>query len=134
MRLLLDTHAFLWAAGEPSKLSRKARSAIEDATNDVFVSAAVAWEIAVKHALGKLSLPLNPETYVPARLVLLGFTALSISIDHALAAGRLPQHHRDPFDRIMIAQAQIEGLTLVTHDPVVSRYRVKTLASSSSCR
>ena len=129
MRLLLDTHAFLWAAGEPSRLARKARAAIEDAANDVFVSAAVAWEIAIKHARGKLSLPLDPATYFPSRLTLLGFRPMAITVEHALAVGKLPQHHSDPFDRIMIVQAQVESLVFVTHDPAALRYRVRTLAA-----
>jgi PIN domain nuclease of toxin-antitoxin system len=110
-------------------LSKRARSAIEDGSNDVLVSAAVAWEITIKHALGKLSLPLDPIAYFPARLSALGFQALAITADHALAVGKLPPYHNDPFDRIMIAQAQMEGLTFVTKDPIAATYRLKTLAA-----
>lgn len=127
MRLLLDTHAFLWAAGKPGMLGKRGRALIEDGKNEVIVSAAVAWEIAIKHALGKLSLPLEPASYFPTRLSALGFTPLPITVEHALAAGKLPPHHADPFDRLMVAQAQIEGLTFVTKDPIVAKYRVKTL-------
>lgn len=127
--LLLDTHVFLWAAGDPAALSVSARNAIEDLENDVFVSAAVAWEMTIKYALGKLELPMDPVTYFPARVASLGFKPLAIESEHALAIGRLPNHHNDSFDRIMIAQAQVAGLTLVTADRVIARYPVHTLAA-----
>lgn len=125
--LLLDTHAFLWSAAEPERLASEARSAIEDSRNEIFVSAAVAWEIAIKHALGKLTLPLAPAVYVPARVNALGFNPLPITIAHALAVSALPNHHNDPFDRIMVAQAQVEGLTFVTADEHALKYPVQTL-------
>lgn len=128
--LLLDTHAFLWSASEPERLTPEARSAIQDSRNEIFVSAAVAWEIAIKHALGKLTLPLSPAVYVPARVSALGFKPLPISIAHALAVAALPNHHNDPFDRIMVAQAQIEGLTFVTADEHALKYPVHTLRAS----
>jgi PIN domain nuclease of toxin-antitoxin system len=129
LRLLLDTHAFIWATASPARLSKACRAAIEDPQNDVIVSAAVAWEMTIKYALGKLTLPLDPIAYFPSRLVALGFRPLAISAEHALAIGKLPPHHNDPFDRIMVAQAQIEGLTLVTNDPVIAKYRVKSMAA-----
>jgi PIN domain nuclease of toxin-antitoxin system len=127
VRLLLDTHAFLWAAGDPDQLRVSARAAIEDSTNDVLVSAAVAWEISIKVALGKLTVPADPAVWLPARVRSLGFQPLDISAAHALAVGGLPDIHRDPFDRIMIAQAQVEGLTLVTRDPENQKYPVNVL-------
>ncbi|MGH7706519.1 MAG: type II toxin-antitoxin system VapC family toxin [Vulcanimicrobiaceae bacterium] len=127
MRLLLDTHAFIWAASMPENLSRTARSAIEDSVNEVFVSSAVAWEIAIKHALGKLSLPSDPVNWVAARVRALGFLPLAITHEHALAVSSLPKYHDNPFDRIMIAQAQVEGLTLATVDTDSLRYPVQTL-------
>jgi PIN domain nuclease of toxin-antitoxin system len=127
VRLLLDTQVFLWAASDPEKFSKRARAAIEDSSNEVFVSAAVAWEIAIKHALGKLNIPLAPAAYVPARLNALGFKPLPIALEHALAVCGLPSHHNDPFDRIMAAQAQVEGLTLVTSDQSILKYPVRTL-------
>lgn len=130
MRLLLDTHAFLWVSGDSGRLGRKARSAIADRDNEIFVSAAVGWEIAIKHGLGKLSLPNDPASYVPARIAALGFQALPITLQHALATAKLPPFHNDPFDRVMIAQAQLEGLTFVTADPIVAKYRLKTLPAS----
>ncbi len=88
------------------------------------------WEIAIKHALGKLQTPGEPGIYVPARIRTLGFKPLSISLGHALAVRTLPNHHNDPFDRIMVAQAQVEALTLVTHDPIVLKYPVSTLEAA----
>ncbi|MDB5093575.1 MAG: pilT [Candidatus Eremiobacteraeota bacterium] len=127
MRLLLDTHAFLWAAADPDELRPNARAAIEDSANDVLVSAGVAWEISIKVALGKLTVPADPAVWFPARVRSLGFQALDISAAHVLAVGGLPDVHRDPFDRIMIAQAQIEGLTLVTRDPDNQKYPINIL-------
>lgn len=128
VRLLLDTHIFIWALGEPHKLPSVARSAIENSANEVFVSAAVAWEISIKHALGKLPLPMAPASYVPSRLLQLRFKELSITFAHTLALSGLPTHHADPFDRILIAQAQIEGLTLVSVDSEIAKYPVPMLA------
>ena len=127
MRLLLDTHAFLWAAADPDQLRTDARAVIEDSTNEVLVSAAVAWEISIKVALGKLTVPADPAVWLPARVRSLGFQALDISAAHALAVGGLPDIHQDPFDRIMIAQAQVEGLTFVTRDSENQRYPINIL-------
>ncbi len=121
-RLLLDTHVFLWWRGEPSKLSSKVRSSI--ATADiVFVSAVSAWEAAIKTSLGRLELPDTIEAGVLAS----GFEKLVITFSHAERAGNLPPHHRDPFDRMLVAQAQAEGLTLVTHDRLLEPYEVEIL-------
>ncbi len=100
---------------------------IEDSTNEVFVSAAVGWEISVKVALGKLTVPADPAVWLPARVRSLGFRSLDISTPHAIAVGALPNVHRDPFDRIMIAQAQVEGLTFVTRDPDNQKYPINVL-------
>lgn len=127
MRLLLDTHAFLWAAADPEQLRPEARMAIEDSVNDVFVSAAAVWKITLKVALGKLTVPADPALWFPARVRSLGFQPLDITAAHALAVGGLPTVHRDPFDRIMIAQAQIEGLTFVTRDPESQKYPIHVL-------
>ena len=121
-RLLLDTHVFLWWRGEPPKLSSKVRSSI--ATADiVFVSAVSAWEAAIKISLGRLELPDKVEVGVLAS----GFEKLAITFSHAERAGGLPPHHRDPFDRMLVAQAQTEGLTLVTHDRLLEPYDVEIL-------
>jgi PIN domain nuclease of toxin-antitoxin system len=121
-RLLLDTHIFLWWRGEPSRLASQVRSSI--ATADiVFVSVASAWEAAIKVSLGRLDLPDTIEAGVLAS----GFEKLLISFSHAEQAASLPLHHRDPFDRMLVAQAHAEGLTLVTHDRLLAPYDVEIL-------
>jgi len=121
-RLLLDTHIFLWWRGEPSRLSSIARSRI--ATADlVFVSVASAWEAAIKISLGRLDLPDSLEAGVLAS----GFEKLLITFAHAERAATLPPHHRDPFGRMLVAQAQADSLTLVTRDPHLEPYDVEIL-------
>jgi len=129
VRLLLDTHVFIWALGEPQKLPPQARAAIEDSGNDVFISAAVSWEITLKHALGKLALPSAPSVYIPSRLQHFGFKELPISIGHTLAVSNLPAHHADPFDRILVAQAHVDGLTLVSVDEQIRKYPITVLST-----
>ncbi|MEL7473049.1 MAG: type II toxin-antitoxin system VapC family toxin [Planctomycetota bacterium] len=120
---LLDTRALLWWLAEPSKLSDDARSAIADGSNTVCVSAAAAWEIAVKKGLGRLDVPNNlPEVLHADRI-----EVLPITLEHALAVADLPMHHQDPFDRMQIAQAKVEALVLVTRDALMSRYDVPLL-------
>ncbi|MDE2483001.1 MAG: type II toxin-antitoxin system VapC family toxin [bacterium] len=127
MKALLDTHVFLWAASAPEHLAAPALRAIEDRSNDIFVSAAAAWEISIKTALGKLVIPGDPATWFPSRVRSLGFDVLAIDALHALATRALPRIHADPFDRIMIAQAQLEGLTFITRDPMNLQYPVALL-------
>lgn len=122
--LLLDTHAFLWAIDNNPRLSQKARNAIVDGNNVVFVSAATAWEISIKKALGKLKVP--DGDYLE-ELRLHRFTPLNITTEHALAVENLPPHHKDPFDRMLVAQAQLERLTLVTRDPRIKVYEVQVI-------
>lgn len=124
-RFLLDTHAALWALAEPEELSQPARIALENAENDVFVSVVSAWEIAIKRALGKLEAPDDLE----AAIRMQGFEPLLMTFHHAAQAGSLPPHHRDPFDRVLIAQAQAEGLILVTRDSNIPLYSVRTMAA-----
>ena len=124
-RLLLDTHAFLWTLADPAKLSATARAAIADSNNDVFVSAVSGWEIAVKRAKGHLVAPDDLAAMVEDR----GFTHLSLTFRQAEQAGMLPMHHKDPFDRLLIAQAQAEGLVLVTKDTLIARYDVHTMSA-----
>jgi PIN domain nuclease of toxin-antitoxin system len=123
VRLLLDTHAFIWWVGAESKLGATARDAIADRAAAVYVSAATAWEIAIKRSQGTLE---APDDVRPA-IAKSGFTELSIDVGHAIVAGALPVHHRDPFDRVLVAQAQTESMTLVTADPVIARYDVEIL-------
>lgn len=124
MRLLLDTHALLWWLADES-LNDHARDAIADPANLVVVSAASAWEISIKKALGKLAAPDDLEHQLQAG----GFAPLPISVRHGIAAGQLPHHHEDPFDRMLIAQAFAEGLTIVTRDKRFDDYRVPLLAA-----
>ena len=121
-RLLLDTHVFLWWRGEDRRLRRAARDAIADA-EIVFVSAATAWEAAIKVALGRLRIPDTIE----AGVIDSGFEKLPINFSHAEAVARLPPHHSDPFDRMLVAQARVEGLTLVSHDRRMEPYEVEIL-------
>lgn len=123
MRLLLDTHVLLWWLDEPSRLTVEARGAIRHGRNAVYVSAAVAWEIAIKKALGKLEAPDDLE----AVLEVCRFRTLPITVAHAEAAGRLPDHHRDPFDRMLVAQARLEGLTVVSRDAAMKAYGVAVI-------
>lgn len=129
MRLLLDTHVLLWALAEPDELSTSARRAIADGGNDVAVSAASLWEIAIKYALGKLQLPEVPSAWLPPALEQLGVEVLPIGATHALEVEALPALHRDPFDRMIVAQARIDGFTVVTRDPAVMAYGVATLGA-----
>lgn len=123
MRLLLDTHVLIWILGSDPRLRAETRAAIEDIEHDIVVSAVSAWEIEIKRALGKLDAPRDlGEQLAGAR-----FVQLAISVEHAIAAGSLPLHHRDLFDRMLVAQAQLEGLTIVTRDPRFEPYSVAVL-------
>lgn len=124
MRLLLDTHVWLWWVGEPQRLRPQTLDAISARTSDVYLSVASVQEIVVKHALGRLSLPEPPESFIPSRLGRDRIHPLPVELAHALEVAMLPSHHRDPFDRLLVAQARKEGLTLVTADPLVSLYPV----------
>lgn len=120
MRLLLDTHAWLWFRTGSARLGPKAREAVVHPANDVVVSVASAWEVGIKAAAGKLALPQPFEQWVDAALT--GFDVLAITLDHVRVAAQLPPHHKDPFDRALVAQALVDGLTLVTADPLVQVY------------
>jgi PIN domain nuclease of toxin-antitoxin system len=126
VRLLLDTHVFLWLHTDPERLGDRLK-VLEDAGNDLLVSAASAWEIAIKHSAGKLALPEAPERYVPSRVRALGAQTLAVEQAHALAVASLPPLHRDPFDRLLVAQARSIGATLVTTDQRIADYAVQTL-------
>lgn len=129
-RYLIDTHVFLWAAGVSSRLTNTVAAVLADRDNEIFVSAAAVWEIAVKFALKRLSLPTSPDVFVPMRLRAMGCAELPIDHRHALAVGHLARHHNDPFDRLMIAQAQLEGLTFVTADRNNLKYPCRLLNAS----
>ncbi|MEA5598999.1 type II toxin-antitoxin system VapC family toxin [Rivularia sp. UHCC 0363] len=127
MKALLDTHAFIWWVTDDSRLSSTARGVIADEGNVLFLSAASAWEIVIKVRLGKLNLPEPPETYIPSRLTMNRFESLPIQMVHALQVVNLPDFHRDPFDRIIIAQSQVEKMPIVTVDTQVTRYPVDVI-------
>lgn len=121
MNLLVDTHLLLWAAGEPQKLSRKAHRLFDDSDARLWFSAASLWEVAIKHGLGREDFRVEPRR-LRRGLIDNGWRELAISSEHAIAAGDLPPLHKDPFDRVLVAQAQVEGLTLVTSDALVAQY------------
>jgi PIN domain nuclease of toxin-antitoxin system len=127
MRLLLDTCTFLWTLSGGPELPPHIAAMVRDAENDVFLSAASAWEIALKHAAGKLILPADPSRFVPAMRAERGIVSLAVDEEAALHALRLPLLHRDPFDRLLVSQAIVHGLTILTPDPVVARYPARTL-------
>ena len=124
MNLLLDTHAFLWWVAASREISRKAKSAIGSARNECFVSVASGWEIAIKVSLGKLRIDGALDRFLPEQLAANGFQPLAIDLKHAAHVASLPFHHRDPFDRLLVAQALEEDLAMVTADPVFAKYGV----------
>ena len=128
MRLLLDTQAFLWFAAGDSRLSHPARESLLDESNEVYLSVVVPWELVIKHARGRMpELTEGPEAYVLSRVVLSGMRMLPIDLPHTLKVSHLPPIHRDPFDRMLVAQAQVERLSIVTSDANISRYDVETI-------
>jgi PIN domain nuclease of toxin-antitoxin system len=127
MKLLLDTHVFLWWNEASPKLSRRVRHLISDPENSLYVSVASAWEMTLKVQSGKLGLPAAISVYIPARLSHYGMEALPVTLQHVLAASTLPAYHRDPFDSMLIAQGQVERLPIVTHDPEVRKYAIETI-------
>jgi PIN domain nuclease of toxin-antitoxin system len=130
VRLLLDTHVFLWLLAEPERLGRHLGS-IEDPANDLLLSAASSWEIAIKVRLGRLDLPDDPTRYIPSRMRAVGVEPLAVEHAHALAVAALPMLHRDPFDRILVAQARHLRLGIVTADADIARYDVRTILVGS---
>jgi len=127
MRALLDTHAFLWWIEDNPELSQVARDILADPQNEIFVSAATGWEIAIKSALGRLWVEGDPERFFPEQMTLNSFQALPIEMSHALHAFHLPVHHRDPFDQLLISQSQIEDLPLITKNPSMGEYEVEVI-------
>lgn len=125
MRLLIDTHAFLWLMGAPEKLSPKALRGCQDRGNELYLSVVSAWEIEIKRQLGKLRLKLPLRTIILQQQEKNNLQILTVTLEHVLALADLPPHHADPFDRLLIAQAQVEGTHLVSSDPLFSKYRMK---------
>lgn len=127
MRLLLDTNVLLWSLASPQRLTPAVVAAIEDPANDVLVSVVCAWEIAIKLSTSRLTAPPNVATWLPSQIEARGFAVLPVELRHALHVERLPAHHRDPFDRLLVAQADVDGLTIVTGDRAIADYPVSLL-------
>lgn len=127
MRLLLDTHAFLWWLADDQRLSKRARALLGTVENELFLSSASAWEIATKHRIRKLPDAASLLADFTSVLVVQHVSPLAITLEHALEAGRLPADHRDPFDRMLAAQSRLEGLPLVTNDRVFADFAAETL-------
>ena len=127
MRYLLDTHTFLWWIVDSDLLSRRVREIISDGANTLYLSAASGWEIAIKAELGRLQLPDEPGKVIPEQMSLNTIVGLPIQMSHALHVHSLPKHHRDPFDRMLIAQSQVEQLPILTSDPDLAKYEVEVV-------
>lgn len=127
MRILLDTNALLWAALGDPRLSPAAEAIIGDGAQELLFSPVTAMEIAMKHAAGRLELPDEVGTWIRTRVATFGLVELPLTTEHAIEAGLLPRHHRDPWDRLLVAQARVEGVTLLTADEAIHRYEVTTL-------
>jgi PIN domain nuclease of toxin-antitoxin system len=124
---LFDTHAWLWLLLEPDRVGKKTRGLVLDARNAFCLSMASAWEIAIKHAAGRLVLPASPLEYIQSRTAEDGVRVLPIRLEHVCAAADLPRHHADPFDRLLLAQARLEGYAIVSHDAALRLYDVRVI-------
>ncbi len=127
MKLLLDTHSFLWFISGSANLSSTARSLIENASNRPFLSVASLWEMAIKLSIGKLSLAQPFEVLIPQQMRLNGIELLDIRMEHVFAVAKLPFHHREPFDRLLIAQARVEDMPIVGSDTAFGAYAIRQL-------
>ena len=127
MRILLDSHAFLWAITDSSELSATAREALMDTGNDLHLSVASAWELAIKVSIGKLRLQMPLEDLLQSAKLDLGLRILPIELAHALAVQNLAFHHRDPFDRLLLAQAKVNGLSLLSRDAIFDHYEIQRI-------
>jgi PIN domain nuclease of toxin-antitoxin system len=127
MRALLDTHVFLWWITDRPELPGRVRELIRSSRNELLFSAASGWEIAIKTRLGRLHLPAQPEPFILTQLALNAMDSLPITMRHALHVHTLPSLHRDPFDRMLVSQAQLERLPIITADSLITQYRVETI-------
>jgi PIN domain nuclease of toxin-antitoxin system len=127
MKLLLDTHVFLWWDEASPRLSKRAHSLISDPENTLYLSVVSAWEVILKMGTGKLKWPSAAAVYLPARVAQYRLEVLPLGLNHVLAAETLPTHHRDPFDRMLVAQAEVERLPILTHDPQIRKYGVEAI-------
>jgi PIN domain nuclease of toxin-antitoxin system len=130
VKVLLDTQVWIWMRTAPARLSADVRRILIAEENELLLSAATPWEIALKVAAGKLTLPCDVEEFVTTRVATTRVTPLAITYLHAIESAALPMHHRDPFDRVLIAQARIEGVPIITADSVFRSYAVKLIAAS----
>ncbi len=126
MNYLLDTHTFLWFIYDNPRISKKSLSILRNPRNDIYLSSTVAWEIAIKENIGKIKIHTSLNDLITQSLEAYNFITLPISFAHAIKVGTLPSIHRDPFDRILVAQAMVENLTILTSDPFIIKYKVKT--------
>jgi PIN domain nuclease of toxin-antitoxin system len=129
VKYLLDTNVFLWSNGAPERLNKQVTAVLSSGASEIYLSAASSWEIAIKFALRALRLPSPPSQFIPDALRILSIRSLEISHFHALTAGALPSHHRDPFDRMLVAQARSEDMVLLTADKIFAKYDVQTIFS-----
>jgi PIN domain nuclease of toxin-antitoxin system len=127
MKLLLDTHAFIWWASESERLSERVRILLADGQNALYFSVASAWEIQIKVQIGKLNTDEPLSLTISKQQKRNNLRLIAVTLEHALAIEQLPMHHKDPFDRLLIAQARVENLTLVTHDSILTQYPIKTI-------
>jgi len=124
MKYLLDTHAFLWFVSEDNRLSSKAQSIIKNSRNDIYFSAVSAWEMSIKIRLGRLSIEEELEPFIIKQLSENNFSTLSITIFHSIYTSKLPEIHKDPFDRMIVAQSQVEDMPLISKDKNIKKYKV----------
>lgn len=127
MKILLDTCTFLWSIAEPKKLSKTAKAQLEDPDNEIYFSAISAWEISIQQSLGRLKLPEGNDNYITEQRIRHDFLSLPLEEQPSSYLRRLPQHHRDPFDRMLICQALYHALTILTPDQEIAKYPVKIL-------
>jgi len=127
LRAILDTHIWLWMVSQPERLSAEARTLIESSRNELHLSTASIWEISIKYSTGKLELPGSPVSIIPDCMIRSRISALPVGQDHALVVAALPLHHRDPFDRMLIAQSRVEEMPIVTRDPAFDAYDVEVI-------
>jgi PIN domain nuclease of toxin-antitoxin system len=131
VRVLVDTHVVLWLSLEPSRVSSKVLAVLADEDTERLLSAASVWELAVKWRSGKLPLPAHPREWTARLMREMVIDPLPVRHDHALLAADLPDHHRDPFDRLLVAQAQVEGVPIVTADPAIAKYDVQVVPATA---
>lgn len=127
MKILLDTHTFLWWITDDQRLPDHAREIISNGDNELFLSAASGWEITIKAKIGRLNLPDEPQRFIPEQMKLNFIQSLPIQMSHALHVSTLPDYHRDPFDRLLIAQSQLEGIPILSSDPQIANYQVEVI-------